>query len=370
MTIPALAREADISARPNAMFAAALLAVLLLVAGCASQRDVFRALATAGVDSTTTLEEALRQKRKDLTRHVESLAISAALTDAPRVTDDEQKRVEALRRALGARAQAFSDLQKTYTALHALAAYDAAEEVATASTGLLGAISNYASTVGATGVPVGVQPLIDRSARLLADFIQSKKLRKAGAAIRGSLEPLTKVMEAELTAWGALDALLATSGADATRDLFRLGIGTPSAMLRTHLETNDFDFDAAHMDEVLAPRLELITGPASSQTDAERIRRENERRERRFNEAVTRAGKLRVAVDRVVVLRTEERITLHKAALAKSIDALKELAEEHRKLEERESLDLARVTSILAVIRGYAEDAAALRRTPASDARR
>jgi hypothetical protein len=340
---------------------AALLS-LAAVAGCASRREPAQVLATAGVTTSAALEQALRESRKDFTRHIDSLEVSAALVGGPAVSDAEKKKITTIQTALGARARMLHALQQAYSALGKLASYDASAEVAGATTGLVGAVESYGLAIGAGKLPPGVDSIISRTGGLIAEFVQSKSIQKASAAIRGSLTAAVKIMEEERVLLGAAETLLRTSAADAASDLFRLGLGKPSTIVREQLSGGGLELDERQLDAVLglAP-LEVITGLAVSDADKERITRENQRREKEADERRKNAGRLRAAVDRLIVLHTERRIDLYKGALAQNIGALRELEEEHRKLESDQPLDLQGLAAILAVLRGYAEDLAELR---------
>jgi hypothetical protein len=340
-------------------------ALLSLVAGagCASRRGPAHVLATAGVTTAAALEQALRESRTDFARHIDSLEISAALAGGPAASDEEKKKIAVIQAALGARARMFHALQKAYSALGKLASYDASAEVAGAATGLVGAVQSYGQAIGAGKLPAGVDSIIRRTAGLIAEFAQTKSIVKASAAIRESLTAAAVLMEEERGLLGAAETLLRTSAADAASDLFRLGLGKPSTIVREQLGGGGLELDERQLDAVLglAP-LEVITGLAVSDADRERIARENQRREVAFAAQRDNARRLRAAVDRVIVLRTERRIDLYKGALGQNIEALRELQEEHRKLESGDPLDLQGLAAILAVLRGYAEDLAELRR--------
>lgn len=313
------------------------LILALLCTGCSTRREEAQALASAGTTAANTLGSTLQKTREDIPRHEESLILVAALDGGRDPDPKELTNLQQISDALESRIQVLDDLTKAYASLNKLASYDAGAETKTALDSLMGSITKYAKAVNGADIPAPVQDAIGIATKGIMDFVQSQKIKEASIAIRRSLEAIDKIMANEQQYYATTMKLLTNSHADAARSLWNIGLGKPAPIIKQHLGAYGLDFDDAQLAKFLA---------ADNKDPA--------------------AQKLRVAVDKIIVLHAKQETDLETAILDKNITAIKSLEAEHLNLENGKQLDFAAISSILATIQQFADDLAQLRSSKAT----
>jgi hypothetical protein len=300
-----------------------LLLVTLMFTACSGLSvEAARQLATTGRQAAAQAKQTSIVSEQDYARALDAEAFfhgSAGNTDMLKdiVSGYDQVRGELLSRAV-----VFDRLADLYDAFGDLAGINAARDVETALGNLDGAVRDYARQMKLT-VPVSTDATnaIATIGGLLAAEIQKAKLKKASALIAGEIEKFHALLADPLvrTQVTSFNKLLQKDAAVAVILLWDKGALEPTPLL------NDMGRPAG----------------LGAVKDSEKVVASNE--------------SLRMGLHEVLEQRLRRQADLIDQGYAASLRALDRLGQEHKKLEQDQPLDLARLREVVAQLRTIVE---------------
>jgi hypothetical protein len=296
-----------------------LLLLGILTAGCSGVSiDAARHLAVTGRETAVHAKQASIVSDTEYARALDGEAIQRGFSGSTGALPEIVQSFDAVRQELLGRALVFDRLADVYDAFGDLAGIDAATEVETALGNLGGAIAEYAKQMRvAAPVSADATNAIAAIGGLLADQIQRAKLKKASALIRAELARFAAllgdpVVRAQVTGFRQL---LQADAATALILLWREGVLDAKPLL----------------DDVGS-----VAGLAAAR-DAQQV--------------VMREARVRDGLTLMLQQRLRRQIDLAGQSYDASVVAVNRLAAEHRKLEEEQALDLARLREVVAQLR-------------------
>lgn len=321
---------------------ALVLAVALLGAtGCSSSvRARAETLADGGAATARAASDAIGATGSAVETWVEAQLLLAPLTGRPEPGEEAIASLDRARRALGARAEAVRSLADAYTALGALAAYDAAGAAEQGVNALAGAVNGYGEALGQPAPKATTTWTAAKAGGVLAGARQARRLKAGSAAIRESVEHLAAHLRREQEALASVRRVLVEGQGAAVRAFVALGLGRPGALLAPHVSGFGLAWDEKQLDPVMTL---LRKEPSITKEEGQ-----------------TREDDLRRGLEKVLERRVRRRAEVEAAIVDEMIGGLEALAVAHGKFESSGEVDLAGVTERLAAMRAAVDEFRAL----------
>lgn len=303
--------------------ATVLLVAALVTAACSGLSvGAARQLAVTGRETAVLAKQTSVVSEKDYARALDGEAMQHGASGNLEKLEEIVTTYDDVRRELANRAIVFDRLADLYDAFGDLAGIDAAHEVETAIGKLNGAIGDYAKQMKLTPpVSSDATNAIATIGGLVAAEIQKAKLKKASALIRGELEQFAKLLDNPLvrTQVTGFRRLLQQDAAAGLIILWEGGALDPKPLL----------------DDMGSP-----AGLAAAK-EAQQV--------------LTSKPLLKNGLTAVLRQRLSRQSDLIDQGYAASLQALNRLAREHKKLEEEQPLDLARLREVVGQLRTVVE---------------
>jgi hypothetical protein len=284
--------------------------------------EAARQLAVTGRQTAVQAKQSSVVSGIEFSRAIDGEAMFHGFSGTPDTLKPLVSLYDDVRREFTARSIVFDELAQLYDAFGDLAGIDAAQEVETALGQLNGAITAYAKQMNLSPPVSGdTANAIAKIGGLVAGEIQKAKIKKASTLIRGEVEEFGKLLGNPLvrTQITSFRELLQKNAAAALIMLWEGGALDPKPIL----------------DDMGSP-----AGLTASK-EAEKV--------------LTNKPLLKNGLTLVLEQRLSRQSNLIDQTYAASLQALNRLAAEHKKLEEDQELDLARLRQTAAELRTLVE---------------
>lgn len=303
--------------------ATVLLLTSPLTAACSGVSvQAARQLAVTGRETAVQAKQTSVVSEKEYARALEGEAMQHGASGNLEKLKEIVSRYDDVRKELANRVIVYDRFADLYDAFGDLAGIDAAHEVETALGNLSGAIGDYARQMKLTPpASSDATNAIATIGGLVAAEIQKAKLKKASTLIRGELEKFAKLLGDPLvrTQVTGFRKLLQADAAAALIALWKEGALDPKPLL----------------DDMGSPaRLAAV---------------------KEAQQVLTSKPSLKNGLTAVLRQRLSRQSDLIDQGYAASLQALNRLATEHKKLEEDQALDLARLREVVAQLRTLVE---------------
>ncbi len=297
---------------------AVLLVVMFLTSACSNINiEAAKALSSTGRDTASRIQQNVLASEKEYLRGRDCIALCNSFDNTTKtkgykkILEDYDKNQKEIR----SRSVVFERLAELYTAFGELAGLDAGGQTEKALKDLGEAINEYAKTTDQPwSVSSDTTEVISKIGGLLAEEMQKAKIKKANVLIRTKVEDFVKLLKYESTDEHFLEYRedLFSERKLAFKILWSKGVYDPKPIL------DDFGEDA---------------GLTAQGEAVKKINPDSE------------LGK---AIAEVIDKRLELKSKAIQEDYYASIAAIKQLIEEHNKLEKGEPLDLAHLRAITA----------------------
>lgn len=302
-----------------------LLVLAVAAAGCASRRGPAAQVASSGTQAAATCMTSTQAVRSGLDAYVEAQYLRGGLLGLP---DPPVADIDRVRVSLGLRLAALQALQNAYQEFESLAVYDAESEVRSATEELRTAVNEYAAAVnGAPALNEVAGVVAGRGLGLVARAEQNRRLKENSKALRGHVENLLAVVEAETVVYQGLAAARTTAQGALARDLFERNLSCPHPILTEYASGFGLEYDR-----------ESLRSSKTVACDSGKI-----------------AG-LRAGIDKIIDGRVQRQIEAEKATLAQQQGALKSLIAAHMQLEGDQEITLDGLRGQLLAMREFADE--------------
>lgn len=285
-------------------------------AGCSSlNTESARTLGAAGCDVTGSGGEAVFASRSEYQRALDAEAFFHGYAGAP-VPERLLADYRTIQAELGARRLVFNQLSEVYALFLSLADARAADGLGAAVNRLGEAVNGYAAQINkAAAVTSADKDALARIGGLAGKRIQQRKLKAASALIRERLESFAGLLEDPLvrTQLTSFRRNLAASRSAAVKLLWEKGLLDPSPLI------SELGGDAGL--KACKDAAKIIADPKS--------------------------GFVQEALGAVVSSRLERRLDLVEQGYDASVRALRELAAQHRALENGGAASRARLHQLM-----------------------
>ncbi|WP_020483058.1 hypothetical protein [Methylomonas sp. MK1] len=300
------------------------LVLVLFLTGCSSiSLDAAKSLSVTGKNVATQTQENIFVSDNEYLRARDSEALMHGVSGT--VGLESYNNILALfsniHQELLTRTVVFEKLSDVYDSFGDLAGLEASKETQAALGNLGGAINEYAKAVNSKPpISSDTTAVISEIGGLIAEEIQKAKIKEASKQIRSNLEEFLQLLETPLVReqMNGFKQFLASDRKTAIITLWNAGLYDPTPLL------NDIGADVG----------------LTAQKDASKL--------------LASSPVLTGAMGEIIDKRLTHKSELIERSYDVSLSSIRNLIAEHKKLEEGQELDLARLREIVSRLKGIA----------------